>query len=288
MNNQAPIRCVVVDDEPLALKLLADYVQKTPFFTLVEQTTDPLNAMQVVQQGGADLLFLDIQMPELTGLQLLKIIGHKCKVIITTAYPDYALEGYEFDVVDYLLKPVTFDRFLVAAHKAKERLMASMQTGTQAGNYSSGNHQTGNEPSLNLLPDQTIHSQASNNHTATPVPPGSSLQPVSNSSIPGFIFVKTEYKIQKIDLADILYLEGLRDYVAIHTTQGKILTLQSIRSFQEQLPESNFIRVHKSYLIALDKIQFIERNRIVIREQYIPIGETYQEQFQLKLNIKNG
>jgi DNA-binding LytR/AlgR family response regulator len=238
---------VVVDDEPLALKLMADYVQKTPFFTLKEQTTNPMRAMELVQQGAVDLLFLDIQMPELTGLQLMKIIGHKCKVILTTAYPDYALDGYEFDVIDYLLKPVTFDRFLVAAHKAKERLST--------------------ESAVVIQSPVTITS------APTPVPAS-------------YIFVKTEYKIQKVDLSDILYMEGLRDYIAIHTTSGKILTLQSMRSFQEQLPESHFMRVHKSYLVALDKIQFIERNRIVIAGNYIPVGETYQEQFQQRLNIK--
>lgn len=237
------ISCVVVDDEPLALKLMADYVQKTPFLQLKEQTTDPMKAIELVQQGVVDLLFLDIQMPELTGLQLMKIIGHKCKVILTTAYPDYALDGYEFDVIDYLLKPVTFDRFLVAAHKAQERLAT--------------------EPAIII---QT---------------------PTTTTAVPAsYIFVKTEYKIQKIDLSDILYMEGLRDYVAINTTAGKILTLQSLRSFQEQLPESNFMRVHKSYLVAIDKIQFIERNRIVIADNYIPIGETYQELFQQRLNIK--
>lgn len=249
MTNIKTISCVVVDDEPLALKLMADYVQKTPFLTLKEQTTNPMRAMELVQQGAVDLLFLDIQMPELTGLQLMKIVGHKCKVILTTAYPDYALDGYEFDVIDYLLKPVTFDRFLVAAHKAKERLTT--------------------EPAIVIQAPATTA-------VTTPTPARAS-----------YIFVKTEYKIQKVDLADILYMEGLRDYVAIHTTSGKILTLQSMRSFQEQLPESHFMRVHKSYLVALDKIQFIERNRIVIAGNYIPIGETYQEQFQQRLNIKN-
>lgn len=238
------ISCVVVDDEPLALKLMADYVLKTPFFSLKEQTTNPMRAIELVQQGVVDLLLLDIQMPELTGLQLMKIIGAKCKVILTTAYPDYALDGYEFDVIDYLLKPVTFDRFLVAAHKAKERLAT--------------------EPAIVMQ----------------------APAPVSTPTPTSYIFVKTEYKIQKVDLADILYMEGVRDYTAIHTTTGKILTLQSMRSFQEQLPESHFMRVHKSYLVALDKIQFIERNRIVIAGNYIPIGDTYQEQFQQRLNIK--
>ena len=185
-------------------------------------------------------------MPELTGLQLMKIIGQKCKVILTTAYPDYALEGYEFDVIDYLLKPITFDRFLVAAHKAKERLIST--------------------------------------ETPAAAQPTTALPP--SAPAPGYIFVKTEYKIQKVNLADILFLEGMRDYVVIHTTtSGKIMTLQSIRSFQEQLPENNFMRVHKSYLVALDKIQFIERNRIVINENYIPVGETYQEQFQQRLKL---
>ena len=238
------ISCVVVDDEPLALKLLADYVQKTPFLSLREQTTNPMRAIELVQEGHAGLLFLDIQMPELTGLQLMKIIGHKCRVIITTAYPDYALDGYEFDVIDYLLKPVTFDRFLVAAHKARERM--SIETAVVT------------EPAV----------------------------PVIQPSTPGYIFVKTEYKIQKIDLSGILYLEGLRDYVAIYTSTGKILTLQSLRSFQEQLPEQQFMRVHKSYLVALDKIEYIERSRIIIAGNYIPVGETYLEAFQLRLNIR--
>jgi DNA-binding LytR/AlgR family response regulator len=247
MNMNKIISCVVVDDEPLALKLMADYVQKTPFLQLTAQTTDPLQAMELVQKGGVDLLFLDIQMPELTGLQLMKIIGQKCKVILTTAYPDYALEGYEFDVIDYLLKPITFDRFLVAAHKAKERLSSA------------------DAPAASAQP---------------------ATAPAATAPTPGYIFVKTEYKIQKIDLADILFLEGMRDYVVIHTTtNGKIMTLQSIRSFQEQLPDNNFMRVHKSYLVSLDKIQFIERNRIVINDNYIPVGETYQEAFQQRLKL---
>ncbi|WP_298734354.1 LytTR family DNA-binding domain-containing protein [uncultured Chitinophaga sp.] len=241
MTTTRVINCVVVDDEPPALQLIADYVQRTPFLQLTGQTTDPMAAIDLVQQGAAELLFLDIQMPSLTGLQLMKVIGHKCKAILTTAYPDYALDGYELDVIDYLLKPITFDRFLVAAHKARERLSPA------------------------VIAEQ-----------AAPVIPSS----------PAYIFVKTEYKIQKIDLADILYLEGLRDYVAIHTRNGKVLTQQSMKSFQEQLPEDNFIRVHKSYLIAIDKIRFIERNRVVITDTYIPVGETYQEAFQQKLRIR--
>lgn len=243
MTTSRAITCVVVDDEPPALQLIADYVQRTPFLQLSGQTTDPMTAIDLVQQGAAELLFLDIQMPSLTGLQLMKVIGHKCKAILTTAYPDYALDGYELDVIDYLLKPITFDRFLVAAHKARERL----------------------RPSLTVV--QQV--------------------PAAAPTL-AYIFVKTEYKIQKVDLADILYLEGLRDYVAIHTRNGKILTQQSIKSFQEQLPEDNFIRVHKSYLIAIDKIRFIERNRIVITDTYIPVGETYQEMFQQKLQIRNS
>lgn len=234
------ITCVVVDDEPPALQLIADYVQRTPFLRLAGQTTDPMTAIDMVQQGMADLLFLDIQMPELTGLQLIKVIGHKCKTILTTAYPDYALDGYELDVIDYLLKPVTFDRFLVAVNKARERI----------------------------------------------IPPAPAIQSVQSSTPPSHIFVKTEYKIQKIDLADILYLEGLRDYVAIHTRNGKVLTQQSMKSFEAQLPEQNFIRVHKSYMIAIDKIRFIERNRIVIADSYIPVGEMYQEAVRGVINSR--
>ncbi len=242
MVNTGPIRCVIVDDEPLAVALLADYVSKTQGLQVVLRTTHVLEALQAVQADEADLLFLDIQMPELTGIQLMKIIKDKCKVILITAYAQYALEGYEHDVVDYLLKPVTLDRFMIAVAKAKSRLI-----------------------------EGTIR--------------------VAESERPGpmkvvdHLFIKTEYRIQRVDLVSIDYIEALRDYVAIHTNAGKILTLESMRQMEASLPEEQFIRIHKSYIINRNRIDFIERGRIVIGTAYLPIGDTYKEKVREKLGI---
>lgn len=224
------IRCVVIDDEPLAVKLLADYVRKTPGLELVFSTTKVLETLPLLQEGKADLLFLDIQMPELTGLQLIKVIGQACKVILTTAYQEYALQSYEYDVADYLLKPVTFERFAVSIQKARQR-----------------------------------------------------LQEATTSPEPGYIFIKTEYRIQKVTLASILYIEALRDYIAFHTEQEKILSLESMRHMEEVLPSRQFIRIHKSYIINKDNIDFLERGKIVIRGQYLPVGDTYKEQVQQQI-----
>ena len=228
------IRCIVVDDEPLAVELLADYLQKTPGMQVVLKTTHVLDALHSVQEGKADLLFLDIQMPELTGIQFMKIMRNACPVILTTAYSEYALESYEFDVVDYLLKPVTFERFMIAVEKARRRL--------EAGN-------TARAPEA-----------------------------------PQHIFIKTEYRIQKIDLADIFYIEALRDYIALHTSAGKILSLESLRNMEEMLPP-DFIRIHKSYIINRNKIGFLERGKVVTNKQYLPIGDTYKEKFLALIKI---
>ena len=235
MHNNIPIRCIIVDDEPLAMGLLADYVLKTPGLETVLGTTHVLEALQAVQEGKADLVFLDIQMPELTGIQFMKIIRNTCKVILTTAYPQYALEGYEYDVIDYLLKPITLDRFMIATQKAKDRLFA-------------------------------------------PMPP-SAPPPIQH------IFLKTEYRIQKVDLSAIFYIEGLRDYIAVHTPAGRILSLESMKNMEAILPDDQFIRIHKSYIINRDKIDFIERGRIIINKEYLPIGDTFREKVTAKLGI---
>ncbi|HTI09276.1 MAG TPA: response regulator transcription factor [Puia sp.] len=244
MNNSTPIRCVIVDDEPWALSLLTDYVRKTPDLDVVLSTTHVLEALRAVQEGKADLLFLDIQMPELTGLQFMKIIQKSCKVILTTAYTQYAMEGYEHDVVDYLLKPITFDRFLMAVQKAKERLLPASLS----------------------------------------APAGTAIEQVP--SVPAdHIFIKTEYRIQKINLPDIFYIEGLRDYIALHTRAAKVLSLDSMKNMEELLPETRFIRIHKSYIINREHIEFLERGRVVIHKQYLPIGDTYREKFLRILKI---
>lgn len=236
------IRCLVVDDEPLALDILEDYISKVPFLTLVKTTTSAIEGLSLVQNDAIDLVFLDVQMPELTGIQFLKIINGKCDVILTTAYSQYALDGYELDVVDYLLKPIAFDRFYKAAQKVLQN---------------SGNT---NSLASEVLPAQKNHD---------------------------FIFVKAEHKIQKIYLDDILYIEGLKDYISIFTKSERIITLQNMKKMEESLPSKSFIRVHKSYIIAFGKIESIERSRIQIGEKIIPIGDTYREYFFKQIEDKN-
>ncbi len=236
------IRCLVVDDEPLALDILEDYISKVPFLTLVKTTTSAIEGLSLVQNDAIDLVFLDVQMPELTGIQFLKIINGKCDVILTTAYSQYALDGYELDVVDYLLKPIAFDRFYKAAQKV-------------------------------------LQSTANTNSSAPEV--------LSVQKNHDFIFVKTEHKIQKIYLDDILYIEGLKDYISIFTRSERIITLQNMKKMEESLPSKSFIRVNKSYIIALGKIESIERSRIQIGEKIIPIGDTYREYFFKQIENKN-
>jgi DNA-binding LytR/AlgR family response regulator len=236
---------LVVDDEPLALHILEDYIGKISFLTLIKATTNPIEALSLVQNGEVDLVFLDVQMPELTGIQFLKIANGKAKVILTTAYSQYALEGYELDVVDYLLKPFAFDRFYKAIQKA-----------------------------------QTVLSPA-----AAPV--AAKEEAPQQDLLNDFIFVKTEHKIQKVYLRDILFIEGLKDYISIFTPTERIITLQIMKKMEDALPEKHFVRVHKSYIVALDKIDSIERSRIWIKDKIIPVGDTYRDQFFKLIDAKN-
>ncbi|MFC6103713.1 LytR/AlgR family response regulator transcription factor [Olivibacter domesticus] len=238
------IRCLVVDDEPLALDIITDYIQKIPELTLSASTTNAIEGLGLVQQGAIDLVFLDIQMPELTGIQFLKIINGKCDVILTTAYPQYALEGYELNVTDYLLKPIAFDRFYKSVQK--------------------------------------VISQKNNTHIRNVV----AETPLPSNKVGEFIFVKTEHKIQRIDYDDIYYIEGLKDYISIFTSQERIITLQNMKRMEETLPEERFIRVHKSYIVALEKIESIERGRISLKEKLIPIGDTYKDSFFKRIGEK--
>jgi DNA-binding LytR/AlgR family response regulator len=242
------IRCLVVDDEPLALHILEDYISKMPFLQLVKATTNPIEALTMVQAAEADLVFLDVQMPELTGIQFLKIANGKAKVILTTAYPQYALEGYELDVVDYLLKPIAFDRFFKSVQKAQsiiQPVAAKPQVVMQA-------------------------------------------EPVQQDDFStDFIFVKTEHKIQKVYLHDILFIEGLKDYISIFTSAERIITLQGMKKMEDALPEKHFVRVHKSYIVALNKIDSIERSRIQIGDKIIPVGDTYRDEFFRMIENKN-
>jgi len=243
------IKCLIVDDEPLALHILEDYISKIPFLQLVKATTNPIEALTIVQEKGADLVFLDVQMPELSGIQFLRIANGKAKVILTTAYPQYALEGYELDVIDYLLKPIAFDRF----YKAVQKAQAVLQPTSAA---------------------------------AQPVAP-EAVQPKQQDLLSDFIFVKTEHKIQKVYLNDILFIEGLKDYISIFTPVERIITLQNMKKMEDALPTKYFIRVHKSYIVSINKIDSIERSRIFIGEKIIPVGDTYRDEFFKIVDGKN-
>jgi two-component system LytT family response regulator len=236
------IRCLIVDDKPLAIDLLTDYVSKVPFLELIAVTTNPIEALSLLKQHSVDLIFLDIQMPELTGLQFIKLAGPSYKIILTTAYTDYAMEGYEHDVIDYLLKPISFERFYRAANKALSIL------GTD--------HSSRNDLKTELI-------------FAT-----------------DYLFVKTATRLQKVNLADILYIQSLQNYIIIVCLNEKIMSLQPLKKFEEQLPAQEFVRVHKSYLIAIRQISSLEGNRIYIGDVTIPIGDTFKESFLQKINWK--
>ncbi len=220
------INCIIVEDEPLAMERTRNYAARLSFLNVVATFDNSLNALLFLKSNKVDLLFLDIHMDELSGIQLLEAIKPDCAVIITTAYQEYALKGFELSVTDYLLKPFTFERFFQAVEKVQERL-------------------------------------AKNN----------------KEHVPDFIFVKTEYRLEKLLLSDIIYIEGMRDYRRVHTSGRRIMTLQTFREFEGQIPDSLVCRVHKSYMVALDKIESIERDRIRIGEVLIPISETYKKGF---------
>lgn len=232
------VRCIAVDDEPLALDIIESYVSKLSFLKLVRTCSSATEAMQVLQEEQIDLMFLDIEMPELTGIQFLNILKHQPLIIFTTAYPDYALEGFNQDAVDYLLKPIPFDRFLKAVTKAQERLQRN-------GKATEAVH----TPALHATPEQD------------------------------FMFVKADYKTIRVDFKDILWIEGLKDYIIIQTKDQKIITLLSMNKMMEKLQDSKFLRVHRSFIVSLQKIDSIEKSRIRIGSKEIPIGEVYKDQF---------
>ncbi|MEP2669277.1 MAG: LytTR family DNA-binding domain-containing protein [Cyclobacteriaceae bacterium] len=220
--------CIIIEDEPLALEKTKSFVSKVPFLHLSATFDNALTGLAYLNNNKVDLLFLDINMDELTGIELLESTKIDCQVIITTAYQEYALKGYELQITDYLLKPFTFNRFLQAVNKAQANFVR---------------------------------------HTS--------------EAQPDFIFVKTENRLEKIMLDEIVYIEGMRDYRRIHTIHKnvKIMTLQNFSEFEKLIPPSLVCRVHKSYMVALNKIISIERGRIKIADQMIPISETYRDAF---------
>lgn len=231
--------CLIVDDEPMARKLMEQYVAKVPYLQLVQSCASPLAAIEVLQQNAVDILFLDINMPEITGLTLLKVLQKKPLVVLTTAYSEYALEGYELDVADYLLKPITFERFLKSVEKVTTRLQSA----------------------------------------SPPTVPASPTAENREEDLP-YIFVKDGTKLVKIQMSDILYIEGLKDYVGICTKTKKIVTLQTMKALEAELPEHRFIRIHNSYIVAYDAIEAIERDRVQIGEVFLPVSESYRKEFR--------
>lgn len=225
------IRCLLVDDEPWALELLTSYVSRLPTLELVAATTRPLEALSLAVPEKTDLIFLDIQMPELNGVKFMQAIDRQCKVIVTSAYAEYAVDGFEHNITDYLLKPVSFERFCKAVQRASGQLAAS-------------------EPA----------------NAAT------------------HIFVKTDNRLVKVNFDEILFLEGARDYVFIHTKKDKLVTLDSLKNLEDVLPSSLFTRIHKSFIVAVDKIDAIEKNRVVIGENFLPIGESHKNDFLSSIN----
>jgi DNA-binding LytR/AlgR family response regulator len=230
------MNCIIVDDENPAIKILSSYVSQMPVLKLVDTCDNAMKAMDVLHRKAVDLLFLDIHMPGMSGLDFIRSLKAKPLVILVTAYPQHALEGFELDVVDYLLKPVSFERFVQAVNKALER--------------------SGNMVSVQ------------------PTPSADTIKEESKE----YMFVKADYKLVKVIFDEIVYIEGLREYVRIHTNKDeRIITLQSLRNLEEMLPAKKFIRTHKSYIVAIEKINAIVGNSIEIGEELIPIGKSYKE-----------
>ena len=234
------LNCCIVDDEPLAAELLESYIKKTPFLKLEGSYSSAGQAVESVTSGNIDLIFLDIQMPELNGMEFSKIIGDKCRVIFTTAFGQYALDSYKVNALDYLLKPVSYTDFLQSANKALKWFEMTRSSSV-------------------LVP-----------HTEEKE----------------FIFVKADYKLVQIPLKDIVYIEGLKDYVKIYVENEShpILSLMSLKSLEETLPTNKFLRVHRSFIVQPGKIKVIERNRIIFGKQYIPISDSYKAAFQEFIN----
>jgi DNA-binding LytR/AlgR family response regulator len=228
------ITTIAIDDEPLALQLVTGYIEKTPGLKLLKGFDNPLDAMEFMANENVDLIFIDIQMPDLTGLEFTRLLGKGPKVIFTTAYEKYALDGFKLDVVDYLLKPFSFEEFLKAVQKVQKLIKLE-----------------------NNVPDQV---EANNE----------------------FLFLKSDYKIKRINFNDILYIEGLKDYVKVYIQNSSrpILSLTTMKLIESKLPVNKFMRVHRSFIVNLGKIDTIERSRIVFGKTFIPVSDQYKDKFQ--------
>lgn len=225
------INCIVVEDEPLAIERAKDFILKLPFLNLLTTFNNAPEALAFLKSNKVDLLFLDIHIGEISGIHLLESATITSQVIITTAYHEYALKGFDLQICDYLLKPYTFERFVQAIDRAK----------------------------YNLSKDEVTNNKK-------------------------FIFVKTEYRLEKILLSEVLYIEGMKDYRRIHTPNKRVMTLQTFNDFEREISSSIICRVHKSFMVSLDKIESVERDRIKIKDMYIPISDTYKKTFYDLIN----
>ena len=222
------LNCAIIDDEPLALEMMSDYVQKTPFLTLTGAYNSAVQAIKTIRENPVDLLFLDIQMPELSGLEFAKVLPKRTKVVFTTAFPQYAVEGYEVEAFAYILKPISYEAFLKVAKRAYDWFSQS-------------------EKAKNYAKDR-------------------------------FIFVKSEYRLVRFDLDDCLFIEGLKDYVRIYTENGdKIMSLMNMKTLEDFLPKPEFLRSHRSYIVHMNKVKCLDRFRMNIGENYIPVSESYKD-----------
>lgn len=237
------LRCIAIDDEELALELLEDNIRKLPYLELVASCSNPLEAMKVIQHQAVDLIFLDIQMPGLTGIQFIQSFPSQCMFILITAYEKYALDGYNLNVVDYLVKPVELERFIKACNKALE-----------------------------------LHQLRSKTSQAAPAP------------AQDYIFVNVEYSLVKLMLSDIVWIEGLKDYIKIHlkSSSKPIVTRQSMKSMEEELPASSFLRIHKSFIIGKHWISAIRKNSVFLGEIELPVGENYKDSLDAFANKRPG
>ena len=231
------IKCAIIDDEPLAAEMLASYAAKTPFLNLVGVYNSAVEAIRTLRSEPVDLLFLDIQMPELSGLEFATILPPETLIIFTTAFDRYAIDSYKVNTVDYLLKPIAYENFLKAADKALRRIVDSRKQATYAADR--------------------------------------------------FIYVKSDYKLVRIDLDDIMYIEGVKDYVRIVLSNSSqpVMCLMNMRTLEEYLPTPEFLRVHRSYIVHMSKVQSIDRFRFVFGDTYIPISESYKDVVNDYLNM---
>lgn len=236
--------CLIVDDEPLARELIRNYIQKLDNFEVVAECGDAMKALEALRNHKVDLMFMDIEMPQITGIEFLKTLKHPPQVIITTAYREYALEGFELDVIDYLLKPITFERFLKAVNKYFQ-------------------------VSADPLGSVENYSQANNHNDA-------------------FIYVKENKRVVKVHLNEILYIEGLSEYVKIYTPGKRIVTKTSMTSMEEKLPDNEFLRIHKSYIVSLRKIEAFTSSSIEIRGKELPIGRSFKNRVAQVLHAGNS